>query len=191
MTSSRFFRHFLPTLLASIAATILYNAFVVPAPAPTASRSSVSTVLSAPRAETVRVSRVVDGDTIDVTMPDGAKEKVRLLGINTPETVDPRKPVQCFGHEASDHTKALLTGQTVTLANDPSQDDRDKYDRLLRYVGLADGTDINLALVRDGYAHEYTYDRPYARQAAYRAAEADARAAGRGLWNPQACAGRP
>jgi len=135
-----------------------------------------------------QVVKVVDGDTIDVDI-DGTIERLRLIGVDTPETVDPRKPVQCFGREASDRTKEMLAGQEVFLEADPSQGERDKYGRLLRYVILQDGTDLNLSLIADGYAHEYTYDDPYAYQADFKAAEEEARRAERGLWSPTTCAG--
>jgi micrococcal nuclease len=137
----------------------------------------------------VPVVRDIDGDTIVVDI-DGRQEKIRYLGINTPETVDPRKPVQCFGHEASNRMKSLLKGGRVVLVASPNREDRDKYGRLLRYVELPDGTDLNLKMLQDGYAYEYTFGTPYSRQDAYRAAEASARAANRGLWSPQTCDGR-
>lgn len=128
------------------------------------------------------VTRVVDGDTIVVKV-DGAEEKVRLIGIDTPETVDPRKPVQCFGREASDRAKALLpVGTAVTLVNDVEP--RDKYGRTLAYVYRSpDNAFINLDLVRDGYARVYTFPPNVAHVDAFRAAERDARQARRGLWN--------
>lgn len=131
--------------------------------------------------ERYEVVKVVDGDTIDVDI-DGTIERLRLIGIDTPETVDPRKPVQCFGREASDKTKALLQGTHVRLEADPSQGERDKYGRLLRYVFMEDGTNVNLLLIAEGYAHEYTYDMPYRYQAAFRAAQNTAREKKRGLW---------
>ena len=99
---------------------------------------------------TARIVRVVDGDTIQLT----SGEKVRYVGMNTPETVDPRRPVQCFGHEASARNKELVEGQTVKLVRDVSE--TDKYGRLLRYVYLLDGTFINLKLVQEGYAEVET-----------------------------------
>src|SRR3712207_834205 len=89
------------------------------------------------------VVKVVDGDTLDVKNKEGITERLRLIGINTPETVDPRKPVECFGKEASNRAKTLLHGGTVTLEFDPTQDTRDKYGRLLAYVILPDGTNYN------------------------------------------------
>lgn len=128
-----------------------------------------------------RVVNVVDGDTLDVSI-DGVVERLRLIGIDTPETVDPRKPVQCFGKEASDRAKELLTGTRVFLESDPSQGERDKYDRLLRYVFFEDGTSFNQKMIREGYAHEYTYDTPYAYQEEFKKAEQDARESKAGLW---------
>ena len=129
----------------------------------------------------VLVVRIVDGDTI-VVSENGAEEKVRLIGIDAPETVDPYKPVQCFGAEASRETKELLTNQQVLLKSDSSQGDRDKYGRLLRYVYLTDGTFINLSLVTNGYAREYTYRAPYQFQSEFKSAESSARAERLGLW---------
>src|SRR6476660_7558603 len=121
--------------------------------------------LSSPsaRAEplTAIVVRVVDGDTVDVQMADGHTERLRLIGIDTPETVDPRKPVQCFGREASAHAHELLDGQAVTIDGDPTQDTRDRYGRLLAYLWRADGLFFNQRMISDGFAHEYTYRLPY------------------------------
>jgi micrococcal nuclease len=135
----------------------------------------------------LKVTKVVDGDTIDVEI-DGKVERVRLIGIDTPETVDPRKPVECFGKEASDRAKKVLGGQSVKLEADATQDERDKYGRLLRYVFLADGTNFNEQMIRDGYAHEYTYHLPYKYQTEFKTAEKEAKAAKRGLWADGACA---
>lgn len=136
----------------------------------------------------VPVSYVVDGDTIRVIMV-GYPETVRVIGIDTPEVVDPDVPPQCFGPEASAKAKELLGGQMVRLIADPTQATRDRYGRLLRYVERTDGLDFGLWMIRNGYAREYTFVRPYQRQASYRAAEAEARAAGAGLWAPETCNG--
>ena len=128
------------------------------------------------------VKRVVDGDTIIVHV-GGRDERVRLIGIDTPETVDPRKPVQCYGKEASDHPKALLPpGTPVRLERDVEP--RDKYDRLLAYVyRVSDGLFVNLELARDGYAQLLTIPPNVTYVDQLRAAVADARHAGRGLWS--------
>ena len=106
---------------------------------------------------------------------NGQKLKIRMIGLDTPETVDPRKPVQCFGREASAQAKTILGGQPVYLETDPSQDTIDKYGRTLAYVWTASGRLFNLDMIADGYAFEYTYDLPYRYQADFKAAENDAR----------------
>ncbi len=108
--------------------------------------------------------------------------RVRLVGLDTPELVDPRKPVQCFAKEASAKARELLTGQSVRIEEDASQGVRDKYGRLLAYVFLQDGTNFNKRMIAEGYGHEYTYRLPYIYQTAFKAAEKDAREAQRGLW---------
>lgn len=134
---------------------------------------------------TATVVKVVDGDTLSVNL-DGKKQTIRIIGIDTPETVDPRKSVQCFGVAASNRAKELLSGQTVQLESDPSQENTDKYGRLLRFVWLK-GQDYGLKTIADGYAHEYTYDVPYKYQKAYKQAQTDAMNAKRGLWADNAC----
>ncbi len=136
----------------------------------------------------VSIARVVDGDTV-VANVIGEDETIRLIGIDTPESVDPRKPVQCFALEASQHLKDIVTGRKLTLVIDPSQASTDKYDRWLRYLMLDDGTDVNKKMIADGYAYEYTYDKPYIRQAEYRAAQEDAKKSKRGLWASDTCNG--
>ncbi|HTK04571.1 MAG TPA: thermonuclease family protein [Candidatus Eisenbacteria bacterium] len=133
-----------------------------------------------------KVVKVVDGDTVDIDI-DGKTERIRIIGINTPETVDPRRPVECFGKEASARAKQLLDGKSVRLEADPSQGERDKYDRLLRFVFLEDGTDFGKTMIKDGYAYEYTYDSPYKYQSAYKAAQRDAESGKRGLWADSVC----
>lgn len=134
-----------------------------------------------------KVVKVIDGDTINVEI-NSKKETLRLIGIDTPETVDPRKPVQCFGKEASDKAKSVLSGKNVALESDPTQGERDKYNRLLRYVFLEDGTSFNKYMIGEGYAHEYTYQsNPYKYQTEYKQAEKDARENKRGLWADNAC----
>ncbi len=127
------------------------------------------------------VTKVVDGDTIAVNI-DGKIEKLRLIGINTPETVDPRKPVECFGIEASNKAKSILTGKRVALESDSTQGELDKYNRLLRYVFLEDGTNFNLLMIKEGYAYEYTYNLPYKYQAEFKEAQKEAMANKTGLW---------
>jgi len=124
----------------------------------------------------VLVKAAVDGDTLELA--DGTR--VRYIGVDTPETVHPSKPVQCFGREASAFNHGLVDGRPVRLEKDVS--DTDKYGRLLRYVYLEDGTFLNLELVRQGYAKVVTYPPDVAHAAEFQAAMAEARTAGRGLW---------
>lgn len=132
------------------------------------------------------VASVVDGDTIKVNI-NGKVETLRLIGIDTPETVDPRKPVQCFGIEASNKTKSILIGKKVILEPDSTQGERDKYGRLLRYVFLEDGTNFNLLMIKDGYAYEYTYSLPYKYQSEFKTAQKSAETNKKGLWAPGVC----
>lgn len=135
-----------------------------------------------------KVIKVVDGDTIDVLI-DNKTERLRLIGIDTPETVDPRKKVQCFGKEASNKSKEMLLGNFVVLESDATQGERDKYKRLLRYVFLPDGTNFNLFMIAEGYAHEYTYDDPYKYQFDFKEAQRLAMENEKGLWSPLTCSG--
>ena len=134
-----------------------------------------------------RVVKVVDGDTLVVAM-DGKNVTIRLIGLDTPETVDPRKVVQCFGKEASEKAKETLSGTSVRLEMDPSQGELDKYGRTLAYAFLPDGRDFNELMIAEGYGHEYIYNLPYKYQAEFKAAERQAREGKRGLWADDACA---
>ena len=135
----------------------------------------------------LHVVEVADGDTILVSR-ECEPVTVRMIGIDTPETVDPRKPVQCFGKEASDFTKQNLLRKNVKIETDPTQDTYDKYGRLLAYVILEDGTNFNKKLVEEGFAHEYTYQgNQYKYQEEFKEAERVARESEKGLWNPSAC----
>lgn len=134
------------------------------------------------------IERVVDGDTI-IVWKDGEDVTVRLIGMDTPEVVDPRKPVECWGPEASAEGKKLLTGQDVRLVPDPTQDTYDKYGRLLAYVYLPSGLLYNEFMIKEGFAHEYTYKKPYEFQKQFKAAQKAAAAASLGFWSPQTCNG--
>ncbi len=149
----------------------------------TSEESRDSDEVRAKTAQESQVIRVVDGDTIVVSL-NKKPETIRFIGINTPETVAPNKPVQCYGPEASVRTKELLTDQIVRLEADPSQDDRDQYDRLLRFVHLGD-ENVNQLLVREGFAKEYTYQKPYKYQTEFREEQKTAKANRVGLW--EAC----
>lgn len=133
-------------------------------------------------AETVKCTRVIDGDTIVVDYY-GKLEKVRLIGVDTPETVHPNKPVEYFGKEASNFTRSLVAGKQVTLKFDWQR--RDKYNRLLAYVYLDDGTLLNKKIIDEGYGHAYTRF-PFKYIDDFRAAEREARKTGKGLWGTPA-----
>lgn len=130
-----------------------------------------------------KVTKVVDGDTIEVDI-NGVLTRVRYIGVNTPETVDPRRPVQCFGKEASDENKSLVSGKSVYFERDVS--DTDKYGRLLRYVyfKLDDGSFlfVNDYLVRQGYAQVSTYPPDVKYTERFVEAQKQAQQGKHGLW---------
>jgi micrococcal nuclease len=123
-------------------------------------------------------TRVIDGDTIIVNI-DGKEERVRLIGMDTPETVHPSKPVEYFGKEASEFTKRMVEGKKVRLEYDWQR--RDKYGRLLAYVYLEDGTFLNAEIIKQGYGFVYTRF-PFKYLEEFRQYEREARENGRGLW---------
>lgn len=128
------------------------------------------------------IEEVVDGDTIVVNSM-GDREHVRMIGIDTPETVHPTKPVGCFGPEASHRTTQLLpVGEQVLLVRD--EEIRDRYGRLLAYVyRSSDGLFVNLELVRSGYATAYRFPPNDTLAAQFSRAESQARRAGLGMWS--------
>jgi micrococcal nuclease len=134
------------------------------------------------------VSSVVDGDTLKVNI-NGTIETLRLIGMDTPETVDPRKPVQCFGKEASNKAKELLIGKKVRIEKDSTQGELDKYGRRLVYIYREDGLFYNKYMIEQGYAHEYTYNTPYKYQIEFKAAQKSAQENLKGLWSPDTCNG--
>lgn len=128
--------------------------------------------------ETYLVTRVIDGDTI-IVLIDGKEKTVRYIGIDTPETVRPLKPVECFGQEASIRNKELVLGRMVRLIKDVSE--TDQYGRLLRYVYFNDEF-INLSLVQGGFANVYSYPPDIEYNELFKQAEQEARATKTGLW---------
>lgn len=134
-------------------------------------------------AETAAVVRVVDGDTLVVDRGNG-HERVRLVGVDTPETVAPNAPIECFGPEASAYVTGLLSGQTVSLDPDPGQGDTDRYGRLLRYVWVATDAggwnSVEALLLSGGFAEPYRDS--HSRKAGFDALAAQAQAGGQGLW---------
>ena len=127
-----------------------------------------------------RVTQVYDGDTFAVDM-NGTTEKVRMIGVDTPETHKPGTPVQCFGPQASDFTKNLLAGKSVRLEADPTNNNRDRYDRLLRYTYLQDGTLVSEKLITEGYGFAYL-SFTFQKADAFAGLQAQAQVAKRGLW---------
>jgi len=129
------------------------------------------------------VAKVVDGDTIDIDIPDGSYRhtRIRLLGIDTPETKDPRTGPMYFGKEASDFTTKLALGKQVTVFLDKDRKSRDKYHRLLAYIQLPDGTFLNEVLLNEGYAYAYL---PFKHGLfnKYKQLESVARSQKKGLW---------
>lgn len=137
--------------------------------------------------ESAQVIRVIDGDTLRVQVA-GQEETVRLVGIDTPETVDPRREVECFGQEATQAMTSLVSGQSVRLERDVTQQNRDRYGRLLRFVFLSDGRDVGLELISAGAAQESLYsDTAHAYHDLYVQAQQDAQSNERGLWAADAC----
>lgn len=130
------------------------------------------------------VDRVIDGDTLDVHLSTGGDPvRVRILGIDTPETVDPDAPVQCWGPEASTWAHQQLDGTTITLTSDPVADDTDRYGRLLRYVQLPDGSNYSVRAAETGMARAYIYQGQHFTEGAnITAAQATAQTNGAGLW---------
>jgi micrococcal nuclease len=132
------------------------------------------------------VQRVTDGDTFVATV-DGRRERVRVIGVDTPETVAPNRPVEPYGRQASSFAKRHLTGATVRLAGDVEP--RDRYGRLLAYMWLADGTFWNALLVAEGYAQQLTIPPNVTYAGLFRRLVAEARRQERGLWATRAAEG--
>jgi micrococcal nuclease len=151
--------------------------------ATTAAPTTTSTAPAQPPGDLVSVTRIIDGDTLEVS----TGEKVRLIGIDTPETRHPSRPVECFGAQATEHATALMgPGTDVRLVYDVERTDR--YGRTLAYVyRAADGLFVNLEMVRDGFAVTATYPPNVAHAEEFLPAEREARSNNRGLWG--ACGG--
>lgn len=143
------------------------------ATSPTVNADPVSTALV----------RVVDGDTIDIRDEVRGRLRVRLLGIDTPETKKPGYTVGCWGPEATEFANTTILGRRVAMETDPTQDITDRYGRTLAYLVRADGWDYSVEATRAGTAKSYVYGgHPVTRYVAINAAEAEARTGLRGLW---------
>lgn len=142
---------------------------------------SATTVPAGVQPGLYRVTEFADGDTIQVDM-NGHTETIRFIGVDTPETQDPRTSVQCFGRAASDFTKNLIGTNDVRLEADPTNTNRDRYNRLLRYVYLPDGRLVNSEIIRAGYGFAYVLF-PFEKMEEFRAYENQAREQNAGLWS--------
>lgn len=205
---TRDLRKFLGTVFAILIVAVLYEFNIFPAQESGGSLTAATSTVSDPvttstvdatstgplvnvTSTNALVTRVVDGDTL-VAIYDGKVEevKVRLLGVDTPESVDPRRGVQCFGKEASKYLQQLVEGKRVRLEEDPAADERDKYGRLLRNVITETGGDVNALLIQEGYANAYvSFPQNKERKAALKRFEAKAKAEQKGLWHPETCNG--
>lgn len=140
--------------------------------------------------EKVTVTKHVDGDTVYIKHQDGTEEKLRFIGINTPETKHPTKEVEFFGKEASNYTEKELLGKTIYIEKDVS--DKDKYGRLLRYVWLQEPTKINEKEIREkmfnailllnGYAQVSTFPPDVKYQDIFLKFQEEAKKSSKGLW---------
>ena len=166
-------------LLRSLAGAAL--AVVVAAPTAVIS----PTAWAQPDDTTAVVLRVVDGDTIDIRDDVRGRLRVRVLGIDTPETKKPGYTVGCWGPEATEFARSNMLGQRVALITDATQDRTDRYGRTLAYLVRADGWDYSVEAARAGTALSYVYGGvPVVRHWGIAAAESEARDARRGLWGP-------
>ncbi len=162
--------------------------------------TSVAAPIAAPRAAAPvtgpvpasiagKVTRVIDGDTVHVRTADGRDLDIRVIGANTPETVAPGKPVECFGPQASAEAHRVLDGQPVTVVADYTQgnpDHNDRYGRALRYITLPTGEDLSRHLVAGGFARAYKVSgAPPVQWQNLLADQRAAQAAKRGLWAPR------
>jgi endonuclease YncB( thermonuclease family) len=163
------------TAAACLVTIVVGNGMIVSSPS----------VAADPTGTTAIVLKVVDGDTIDIRDDNRGRLRVRILGIDTPETKKPGVTVGCWGPEATEFAQSTLVGQRVALVPDPTQDQTDRYGRTLAYLVRADGWDYSIEAARAGAAHSYVYGGvPVSRYEAIAEAEREAQAAHRGLWGP-------
>jgi micrococcal nuclease len=123
-------------------------------------------------------------------MVGGAPTRIRIIGMDTPEIVDPRKPLQCYAREASSEGHRLLESQYVRLEYDSVSGTKDKYSRTLAYVFMLSGTSYEAYMIANGFAHEYTYNnQKYKYQSDFKALQTRAQSAKKGFWADDTCAG--
>lgn len=131
-----------------------------------------------------KLIRIVDGDTLLVELK-GRRERLRLIGIDSPESVKPESPVECYGEESKAYLKSILPeGSDITLEYDETQGERDRFGRILAYVFTNDGKNLAEEMLRNGYAREYNYQKrnPYRLRDTFVEDEKGARAKEKGLW---------
>jgi micrococcal nuclease len=138
-------------------------------------------VVGPPPSGSYKVTKFDDGDTIAVDM-NGHSETIRFIGVDTPETHDPRKAVQCFGLAAAAFTKQLIGDQPVRLEADTLSSNRDRYNRLLRYIYLPDGRLVNAEIIKQGYGFAYT-GFPFTKSDEFLKYQTEARQQNKGLWS--------
>ncbi|SDQ32966.1 thermonuclease family protein [Leucobacter chromiiresistens] len=172
-TANRITKLAITLAAAAIAAVIAAQNIDIDTPTTSPERPGDST--------TQQVTAVVDGDTIKTVDAAGTVNRIRVIGIDTPEIGRGKTPDECWAQEARTALVDLLDGKDVELVSDPSQGDVDRYGRLLRHL-YTDTGNVAEQLLQQGAGYEYTYSKPYAGQADFRSAENAARAAGAGLW---------
>lgn len=136
-----------------------------------------------------KINSITDGDTLRIEI-NGDSKPVRLIAVNTPELHHPSKPVECFGKEAKAFLENLLKDKRVKLEIEPKDSDTDKYGRLLRYLFLEDGTNVNETIIKNGYGYEATYVEGYKYQKEFKAAQKHAEENKLGLWAESTCNGK-
>ncbi len=170
-------------LLGALLATIILLPLILREPFhEPQSRIPQTTGSSSSLAEDIaHVVRAVDGDTLLVTMSSGKEERVRIIGIDAPESVDPNRKDECYGDEASSRMHELVDGKDVQLIPE-EKDDRDTYGRLLRFISL-EGKDIGAEMISEGYAENYCSHFPHPRCDEYDQLERDASREKKGMWS--------
>lgn len=150
-----------------------------------ASEAASTAVITSERDHWHKVVRVVDGDTVRALV-DGKEEAIRIIGMDAPESTTSK---ECFGLESSNKAKEFLENKWIQLEKDETQDTRDKYGRLLRYVWFDMNTDFGRRMIEEGYAFEYTYQTPYKKQSEYKSTQEHATTMSLGLWSATSCSG--
>lgn len=159
-------------VLIALLATGIYLAFKL---------AGNETILQSSQPGLYNVVKFDDGDTITVNM-NGQEEIVRMIGVDTPETHHPERPLECYGQEATDFTEKLIGAQRVRLQADPLNTNRDRYGRLLRYVYLPDNALVQQKLLTEGYGFAYTFF-PFTKTLEFSGYEQQAKSVGKGLWS--------